>query len=755
MVQNLENFKEGYSLKSKKLFAILTLVAFMITLVPVAAFATTTNTALTVPYVTTGPNKVLGTIRMTETEATAGALDIGDQFTITLPSNVTYGAATTPVVGQVATRGTVHYAVRVPASVGVNDNRLVTATIINASNRSLTVQVTGVRAGALPAAVEILFNGMTVSSGSGPIEVEVLDLSNKITSGKIAVANVIGAGSKISALNVGSVSEGDGKGIGAIRVIEDAPGALTTGNTIDLTLPDYYRWTGVPVTGTVIAPFSGNGLYVVTYPGLNSSGRDVMRLTVGTANSATLPGAFDVVGAQVNVLPNAPLGEVNMSIGGTNSGITPSTLVAFKKVEFQTSITALDVPVRYAGNHDVKMGKIQIKEMAAGSIINGRTIRLDVPNNAVWITAPIIENVTGTDGSTLIPAAPTFANNDRTLIYNVAASSAGGSASTFNFKDGKISIRANSELGDVKVTVGGTSTVAGEVIAATIANPLEVAATPNTVKIGLQSQAAGDITIKEVAKEVLKYSVNAIANRALVLVAPPGVTFDVKPNVNVTEGDLKLNSDNVSVIANGTQLEIPILQSSLVPATISITNVKLNIDRTVPEGPLAFEVRGPAVNHFGCYPAGLNYATDAVGKIVVANVITPAPGDTKAESKVSFTIDSNMYTVGDAQKMMDVAPYIKSGRTYLPIRYVADALGVINDNIMWNDATQTVTIMKGERVIQLKIGSTIMKVQGTDITMDVAPEVKDGRTMLPVRFVGQALGATIGYDEATQTVTIE
>jgi hypothetical protein len=39
--------------------------------------------------------------------------------------------------------------------------------------------------------------------------------------------------------------------------------------------------------------------------------------------------------------------------------------------------------------------------------------------------------------------------------------------------------------------------------------------------------------------------------------------------------------------------------------------------------------------------------------------------------------------------------------------------------------------------------------------MDVAPEIKDGRTMLPFRWIAQALGASVEWDEATQTVTVK
>ena len=103
---------------------------------------------------------------------------------------------------------------------------------------------------------------------------------------------------------------------------------------------------------------------------------------------------------------------------------------------------------------------------------------------------------------------------------------------------------------------------------------------------------------------------------------------------------------------------------------------------------------------------------------------------------------------------MDVAPYIKNDRTFLPVRFVSNAVGVADDNILWNDATKTVTILKGDRTVQMTINSKIMKVNGADIAIDVAPEIKSDRTMLPIRALSTALGCEILWDDATRTVTI-
>jgi len=143
----------------------------------------------------------------------------------------------------------------------------------------------------------------------------------------------------------------------------------------------------------------------------------------------------------------------------------------------------------------------------------------------------------------------------------------------------------------------------------------------------------------------------------------------------------------------------------------------------------------------------------AVAAGMVANVVTPASTDVKTGA--SFVIDSTKYKVGGVEKEMDVAPYIKDGRTFLPVRYVAEALGVSSENILWDAANKTVTLLKGDKVVQLKIGSKSMLVNGVSINMDVAAEITKDRTMLPFRYIAQALGATVTWDEATKTVTLK
>ncbi len=145
----------------------------------------------------------------------------------------------------------------------------------------------------------------------------------------------------------------------------------------------------------------------------------------------------------------------------------------------------------------------------------------------------------------------------------------------------------------------------------------------------------------------------------------------------------------------------------------------------------------------------VDFDTDkSAGSVVIATCVTPA----EAAAVGEFRIGSNVYYLNGIAKVMDVAPYIKNDRTYVPMRYVGEMLGA---EVVWDDAARTVTLTKGDTTVVFTIGSTTYTVNGETKTADVAPEIVNDRTMLPARFVAEAFGAIVGWDPATQTVLIQ
>ncbi len=100
----------------------------------------------------------------------------------------------------------------------------------------------------------------------------------------------------------------------------------------------------------------------------------------------------------------------------------------------------------------------------------------------------------------------------------------------------------------------------------------------------------------------------------------------------------------------------------------------------------------------------------------------------------------------------DVPPFIDSNsRTMVPLRFAAEALG---SNVDWDADSKTVTVERDNTQISLVIGEKVAEVNSELIDLDTNAIIKDQRTMVPLRFISEALGAKVEWDAKTRTVVI-
>ena len=116
-----------------------------------------------------------------------------------------------------------------------------------------------------------------------------------------------------------------------------------------------------------------------------------------------------------------------------------------------------------------------------------------------------------------------------------------------------------------------------------------------------------------------------------------------------------------------------------------------------------------------------------------------------------MTLGKTDYTVNGTKKTMDVAPIIRNSRTMLPVRYVAEALGA---TIGWDGTTSTATLTTSDTEIKITVGAAEAIVNGNAVKLDSPACIENSRTYMPVRFVAEALGAAVAWDGATSTATI-
>lgn len=587
------------------------------------------------------------------------------------------------------------------------------------------------------------------SAPTGEVKLSIEALSGQFVGGEVVVAKVADGMVTASVKDVPSITEaGTTDGTIEITFKENRAGAFASHEkSLKLTLPPGFAWNVDDAGWTSLS-----GTAVVNDIWVDDTNDRILYvdITAGTKSAIRVYADIDVDSSK------ASFGDVTVKLGG-ESDVTPSSLVIAKYAEYGVTVSAKSTPDAWAGRLAQDIGDIVIEEAAPNSLVAGRTVTLTLPETAKWAE---VGNVTS-EGGLGTTGDPVRVGDDGRTIKVTIEQADDNTAGKLTLKDVTVDLALVTANYDLKVEVAGSAGAKGEVVVAKVLAPVTAsAAAKSEVKIGMRDQAAADITITEAKAEAL------IQGKTLEVVLAKNVLWSKKPTVKVTAGNLEI--DNVKT--NDETLSFKITGESTTASTITISGVLYTVDRTVPEGDITVKVKGTAideVNDLDELPAagdrdfydvadfeddGLFPDYDYAAKFSNATCVTPAPGQVMGVA--IFKIGQASYNLNGVDVAMDVAPYIKDGRTMLPVRFVANAVGVSDNNIIWDAVSKTVTIIKGDRVIQMTVGSKTMLLNGAAIVMDVAPEIVSGRTMIPLRFAGQALGAEILWDAATQTVTV-
>jgi len=131
------------------------------------------------------------------------------------------------------------------------------------------------------------------------------------------------------------------------------------------------------------------------------------------------------------------------------------------------------------------------------------------------------------------------------------------------------------------------------------------------------------------------------------------------------------------------------------------------------------------------------------------------------ECKIEFSIGSKQYTVNGRSLPMDAPPYVsKNGSTMVPIRYIGDPLGYFyKAQTEWVKELKTVLFTLAGTTLRLIVdyqNAIVEKADGSIDTIKLAspPEIKNGRTFIPPRIIGETFGAKISWDDRTRKATL-
>ena len=328
-------------------------------------------------------------------------------------------------------------------------------------------------------------------------------------------------------------------------------------------------------------------------------------------------------------------------------------------------------------------------------------------------------------------------------------------------------------VGDVVVTLegAGISEEAQEVVVATFVAPYTVEAAQNDLVIDYkETKVPTVVTITEA--EMGLWDDNTTRNeRAEFAFYVEDITVE-DAEVAVDEAsDMTIEDKTTYDKANaGFYVDE---ESDEEAAVVTLSEVELYMERNIPAGAYDLKLASTLYDGFLAQPVfgAVAGETEKVGDILdeVAgatvtvkegwiNVITAGrdKDDASFTKTVVVPVGAMEIVAGEEVVALDVPAYINAaGYTMLPVRAVAVALGIHTNNVIWDQATKTVTILYGQRIITMQVGSKVINVNGSAIPASAAVEIVNGRTFLGLRDLATALGVTdITWDAATQTATL-
>jgi ribosomal protein S19 len=131
---------------------------------------------------------------------------------------------------------------------------------------------------------------------------------------------------------------------------------------------------------------------------------------------------------------------------------------------------------------------------------------------------------------------------------------------------------------------------------------------------------------------------------------------------------------------------------------------------------------------------------------------------------ITLQIGSKTIEVNKVDETIAAAPYLFEKRTYVPVRKLVESLPILhylkNTELKWDDQERKVTIYVGEKTIELWVDNPVAKMNGQSIQIDpdnirIAPQIQEGRTFLPLRFVAENLGYKVEWIAPTQTIHLK
>ncbi|WP_028608251.1 stalk domain-containing protein [Paenibacillus harenae] len=130
----------------------------------------------------------------------------------------------------------------------------------------------------------------------------------------------------------------------------------------------------------------------------------------------------------------------------------------------------------------------------------------------------------------------------------------------------------------------------------------------------------------------------------------------------------------------------------------------------------------------------------------------PPAADAAAKANIVMYAGKTNATVNGKAIKLDSAPIQMNGVTYVPVRFVSDAMGA---ELLFNGQTGQITVLRGSKMMEMTLGKKDLNLNGVLQSSEVTPIVRNFRTLIPVRLFSEKLGLTVGYDPKVKKITID
>lgn len=626
----------------------------------------------------------------------------------------------------------------------------------------------------------------------------------------LTFASVLDSGIKATLKKVANVAEEETTKLEKELKIETTVGYFTDNQPIELKLNSGFEWDmNTTKINALVAGVAG-----IDAAELNKDG-DVLTLTVDGANVDTITIAkdllfIDAADAKVGAVAKITVKAKTFKDGTTVKGFsaTADAVEAAKVVGDEVTMSVdedEDLPVIYSGVNTDNFGitddsdhealEVTLKESVKEALDTKKSFTLTLPEGVyatdVDVNVETLGNIaTNADAIENLFKAAYEKGEQETFEFKRKAFTNSDDAFEFNFT---MTLIAEPDFeGDVVLTLDGDAfDKKQEVKIAKFVKPYTVEASQNDLIIDYRNtKVPTNVVVKEAEAGLWDKDLE--------------FTFDIdRFSDDAFENDAKYTVDDksgmeVKAAKSGLGFKVDD-ESDDAAATVTISDISLYMGRSIAAGAYDLELitnagiammTGDDGTRSGNIAAAKLFTTDegmdgtnyfaadyrdwkvetdkSNNKSFVPEAFTVKEGfvnvitagrdqdDASFTKKVVVPVGEKYLIAGEEQVALDVPAYISAqGYTMLPVRAVATALGINNNNVLWNQASKTVTILYGQRIITMVAGQKVVTVNGNTIPASATVQIKDGRTFLPMRDLATALGVTdITWDAATKTATM-